>query len=71
MAAAVDTGAGGRYAERVTFVASLRRLARKLMPPGNRGSLDTEYRQPNHGDQANSEPRPPGPGNWAGWGGQG
>jgi hypothetical protein len=31
----------------VTIVAFLRRLARKVTPPGNRGSLDTEYRQPN------------------------
>jgi len=34
---------------RVTIVAFLRRLLRKLQPPGNRGSLDTEYRQPNRG----------------------
>jgi hypothetical protein len=25
----------------------LRRIGRKLTPPGNRGSLETEYRQPN------------------------
>jgi hypothetical protein len=25
----------------------LHRIRRKLTPPGNRGSLDTEYRQPN------------------------
>jgi hypothetical protein len=25
----------------------LRRIGRKLQPPGNRGSLETEYRQPN------------------------
>ena len=25
----------------------IRTLRRKLTPPGNRGSLDTEYRQPN------------------------
>jgi hypothetical protein len=31
----------------VTIVAFLRRLLRKLQPPGNRGSLDSEYRQPN------------------------
>jgi len=30
----------------VTIVAFLRRVARKLQPPGNRGSLETEYRQP-------------------------
>ena len=28
-------------------VAMLRRIGRKLQPPGNRGSLETEYRQPN------------------------
>ena len=31
----------------MSIVAFLRRLLRKLSPPGNRGSLDTEYRQPN------------------------
>jgi hypothetical protein len=37
------------------------------MPPGNRGSLDTEYRQPNSTRQmAEREPRPHQPGNWAG-----
>jgi hypothetical protein len=38
-----------RYALPVTIVAFLRRFLRKLQPPGNRGSLDTEYRQPNRG----------------------
>jgi hypothetical protein len=28
-------------------VALFRRIGRKLTPPGNRGSLETEYRQPN------------------------
>ena len=32
------------------MVAFFRRLLRKLQPPGNRGSLDTEYRQPNRGE---------------------
>jgi len=31
----------------VTIVAALRRFVRRLQPPGNRGPLDTEYRQPN------------------------
>jgi hypothetical protein len=31
----------------VTIVAFLRRLLHKLQPPGNRGSLASEYRQPN------------------------
>jgi hypothetical protein len=31
----------------VSIVAFLRRLGRRLSPPGNRGSLDTDYRQPN------------------------
>ena len=31
----------------MSIVASLRRLLRKLQPPGNRGPLDSEYRQPN------------------------
>jgi hypothetical protein len=31
----------------VTIVAFLRRFVRRLQPPGNRGPLDTEYRQPN------------------------
>jgi len=30
----------------VTIVAFLRRLGRKLQPPGNRGSLESEYLQP-------------------------
>jgi len=28
-------------------IALLRRVGRRLQPPGNRGSLETEYRQPN------------------------
>jgi hypothetical protein len=28
------------------LVAFLRRIGRRLEPPGNRGSLDTSYRQP-------------------------
>jgi hypothetical protein len=31
----------------MTIVAFLRGLLRRLLPPGNRASLDTEYRQPN------------------------
>jgi hypothetical protein len=31
----------------VSIVSFLRAIGRKLTPPGNRGSLDTEYRQPN------------------------
>jgi hypothetical protein len=31
----------------VTIVAFLRRLLRTLQPPGNRASIETEYRQPN------------------------
>ena len=31
----------------MAIVAFLRRLLRRLAPPGNRGSLETEYRQPN------------------------
>lgn len=50
-----------------TIVALLRRAGRRIMPPGNRGSLDTEYRQPNSTHQiAEREPRPHQPGNWAG-----
>jgi hypothetical protein len=34
----------------------MRRLLRALSPPGNRGSLDTSYRQPNgSGTQLRSE----------------
>lgn len=52
------------------IVAFLRRLGRKLSPPGNRGSLDTEYRQPtDRHAEAEAEVRPPRPGNWPGWGG--
>jgi hypothetical protein len=36
-----------RVRSRVTIVAFFRRLLRKLQPPGNRGTLDTEYRQAN------------------------
>jgi hypothetical protein len=35
------------YCEYVSIVSFLKALRRKLTPPGNRGSLDTEYRQPN------------------------
>jgi hypothetical protein len=35
------------YPENVSIISALRALRRKLTPPGNRGSLDTEYRQPN------------------------
>jgi hypothetical protein len=29
------------------ILAFLRRLGRKLLPPGNRGSVESSYRQPN------------------------
>jgi hypothetical protein len=35
------------YSVVMKVVALLRRIGRKLQPPGNRGSLETEYRQPN------------------------
>ncbi len=35
------------YTLLMKVVALLRRIGRKLQPPGNRGSLETEYRQPN------------------------
>ena len=35
------------YTVVMKVVALLRRVGRKLQPPGNRGSLETEYRQPN------------------------
>jgi hypothetical protein len=35
------------YTVVMKVVALLRRIGRKLTPPGNRGSLETEYRQPN------------------------
>ena len=55
----------------MSLVAFLRRLARKLTPPGNRGSLDTEYRQPSGAaEPSDLEHRPEHLGNWAGpWGG--
>ena len=31
----------------MSIVSSLKAIGRRLTPPGNRGSLDTEYRQPN------------------------
>jgi hypothetical protein len=38
------------------FVALVRRLLRILTPPGNRGSVDSSYRQPNgSGTQLPSE----------------
>jgi len=44
----------------VTIVAFLRRLLRKLQPPGNRGSLDTAFRQPGDAVSGDSEgPHPP------------
>jgi hypothetical protein len=49
------------------ILAFLRRLGRKLMPPGSRGTLETEYRQPNSMRQmADRGVRPHQPGNWAG-----
>jgi hypothetical protein len=49
------------------IVAFLRRLGRKLMPPGSRGSLETEYREANGMRQvADREVRPLQPGTWAG-----
>jgi hypothetical protein len=35
------------YSELVSVVSIFRAIRRKLTPPGNRGSLDSEYRQPN------------------------
>ncbi len=35
------------YTVVMNVVALLRRIGRRLQPPGNRGSLETEYRQPN------------------------
>jgi hypothetical protein len=35
------------YSELVRIVSIFRAIRRKLTPPGNRGSLDTDYRQPN------------------------
>jgi len=40
----------------VTIVAFLRSLGRKVRPPGNRGSLDSEYRQPS---AASDDPKGP------------
>ena len=37
------------YCNHVGIASFLKALRRKLTPPGNRGSLDTEYRQP-HAD---------------------
>jgi hypothetical protein len=37
-------------------LAVIRRLLRRLGPPGNRGSLDDSYRQPNGGDGGNVAP---------------
>ena len=39
----------------------LHRIARRLQPPGNRGSLDDSYRQPNGGDGGNVAPFMGGP----------
>jgi hypothetical protein len=44
---ALDARGIARYDACVTIVAFLRRIGRKLQPPGNRGPLGTEYRQPN------------------------
>jgi len=35
------------YTVVMKVIALLRRIGRRLQPPGNRGSLETEYRQPN------------------------
>ena len=35
------------YIVNMKVIALLRRIGRRLQPPGNRGSLETEYRQPN------------------------
>jgi hypothetical protein len=62
-----STGTTDDLIGRVTILAILRRLGRNLMPPRNRGSLETEYRQPNSMRQmAEREARPHQPGNWAG-----
>jgi hypothetical protein len=48
----------------MTILALLRKLGRRLMPPGNRGPLETEYRQPQSMRQmAARAPRPHQPGN--------
>jgi hypothetical protein len=45
----------------VTIVAFFRRLIRIFLPPGNRASLDTEYRQPNApGNPGGANPPPSG-----------
>jgi hypothetical protein len=35
------------YSENVSIVSFFNAIQRKLTPPGNRGSFDSEYRQPN------------------------
>ena len=35
------------YIVNMKVIAMLCRIGRRLQPPGNRGSLETEYRQPN------------------------
>jgi hypothetical protein len=39
-----------------SMLAVLRRMLRRLRPPGNRGPLDESYRQPNGGDGGNVAP---------------
>jgi hypothetical protein len=45
--AAIEPSRPRVYSENVSIVSILKAVGRKLTPPGNRGSLDTEYRQPN------------------------
>jgi hypothetical protein len=35
------------YRELMTLISILRAIRRKLTPPGNRGSLETDHQQPN------------------------
>ncbi len=41
------SAASAVYSGNVAIVSFLKAIRRKLTPPGNRGSLETEYRQPN------------------------
>jgi hypothetical protein len=43
----------------MSIAAFLRGLLRKLTPPGNRGSFDSEYRQPNGQATHVGSPAPP------------
>lgn len=43
----------------MSIAAALRALRRKLTPPGNRSSLDTEYQQPGGQPMHLGSPMPP------------